>query len=181
MKVELKHIVIGIASMIVLALFAFSATSIFAGKPANTDAQALDTAASATGAASSGDVQVVRMHVEGGQYIFEPKAVVKGKPVRIIADVSRIPGCSKSFTIPEYGIRKYLTPTDNTIEFTPQKAGQLYVACSMNMYRGVLAVSDTSSGLSTAAAAAATSAAQAASTQAKPTGGCGCGGGGCGG
>ncbi len=179
MKVKSKQVIVGIAAVIVIALFAISATSIFAGKPASNDV--LNTDASTTGTTSTGDVQVVRMHVEGGQYIFEPKAVVKGKPVRIIADVSRIPGCSKSFTIPEYGMRKYLTPTNNIIEFTPQKAGQLYVACSMNMYRGVLAVADTPAGISSATAAAATSTAQAASTQARPTGGCGCGGGGCGG
>lgn len=179
MKMESKHILMGIAALIVIALFAASATSVFESKPANNSAQQATNTETSIASVGSDGFQTINMRVEGGQYVFEPKAVVKGKHVRIIADVSRIPGCSKSFTIPEYGIRKYLTAADNIIEFTPQKAGQLYVACSMNMYRGILVVAETPETASAAVAAATSS--QAASTQTRPTGSCGCGGGGCGG
>ena len=89
---------------------------------------------------ANGDVQVVKMRVEGSQYVFEPSSVKKGVPVKIEADMSRMPGCSKSFVISEFGVRKVFSNNDNTLEFTPNKAGTFYVACSMNMYRGSLNV-----------------------------------------
>ena len=88
----------------------------------------------------SGDVQIVKMHVEGSQYIFEPSSVKKGVSVRLEADISRMPGCSKSVISSELGIRKTFNSKDNTLDFTPNKAGTFYIACSMNMYKGTLTV-----------------------------------------
>lgn len=124
-----------------------------------------------TGSTNNGNVQVVKMHVENGQYILEPSSVKIGIPVRIEADISRMPGCSKSIVISAFNIQKSLSTSDNTIEFTPNQAGTFNIACSMNMYRGVLTVLD-----ATGAKAAYV---QPASTQ----GGCNMGGGsgGCGG
>ena len=88
----------------------------------------------------AGDVQVVKIHVEGAQYILEPSSVKKGVPVRFEADVSRMPGCSKGIIGAELGIRKTFSSNDNTLTFTPNKAGTFYIACSMNMYKGTLTV-----------------------------------------
>jgi len=88
----------------------------------------------------AGDVQVVKMHIEGSQYVFEPSTVKVGTLVRLEADISRMPGCSKSIVSTELGIRKSFTSDDNTITFTPTKAGTFYITCSMNMYRGTLTV-----------------------------------------
>ncbi|MEK6811169.1 MAG: cupredoxin domain-containing protein, partial [Nanoarchaeota archaeon] len=89
---------------------------------------------------ASGDVQIVKMYVKGSQYVFEPSSVRKGMPVRLEADVSRMPGCSKSVISSELNIRKTFNSEDNTLEFTPNKAGTFYIACSMNMYKGTLTV-----------------------------------------
>jgi len=90
--------------------------------------------------ASSGDIQVVKMHVEGSQYVFEPSSIRKGAPVRLEADISKMPGCSKSVISSELNIRKTFNSGDNILEFTPNKAGAFYIACSMNMYKGTLTV-----------------------------------------
>lgn len=89
---------------------------------------------------ASGDVQIVKMYVKGSQYVFEPSSVRKGMPVRLEADISKMPGCSKSVISSELNIRKTFNSEDNTLEFTPNKAGTFYIACSMNMYKGTLTV-----------------------------------------
>ncbi len=90
--------------------------------------------------ANTDEVQIVKMHVEGSKYILEPSTVKKGIPVRLEADISRMPGCSKSVISSELGITKTFNSASNTIEFTPNKAGTFYLACSMNMYKGTLSV-----------------------------------------
>ncbi len=85
-------------------------------------------------------VQIVKLSVENGKYILDPPEIKKGVPVRIEADMSKMPGCSKSIVIASFNIRKTLNSKDNTIEFTPDKAGTFNIACSMNMYRGTFVV-----------------------------------------
>lgn len=88
------------------------------------------------------DVQTVKMKVSGANYILEPSTVKKGTLVRIEADMSKMPGCSKSVVIQAFGVRKVLGSNSNTIEFTPTKSGTFTIACSMNMYRGTFTVTD---------------------------------------
>ncbi len=118
------------------------------------------------------NAQIVKMHVEGSQYVLEPSSVKKGIPVRLEADILRMPGCSKSFVISEFGVRKVFSSGNNAVEFTPNKAGTFYIACSMNMYKGSLTVLESNG-------------AKSAYVQAEPEdsgatcgvgGGCGCGG-----
>jgi plastocyanin domain-containing protein len=89
---------------------------------------------------SNGNVQVVKLSVVNGNYVMNPSQVKMGVPVRIEADLANMPGCSKSFVIPSFNVRKTFTSTDNTVEFTPDKAGTFNVMCSMNMYKGTLTV-----------------------------------------
>jgi len=86
------------------------------------------------------DVQIVKLSVEGGNYVLSPSTIKKDIPVRIEADMAKMPGCSKSIVISAFNIRKSLSQGDNIIEFTPDKAGTFNIACSMNMYRGVFTV-----------------------------------------
>jgi hypothetical protein len=121
----------------------------------------------ATGSASR-DVQVVKLKVQGSSYILEPSTFKKGTPVRIEADTSQMPGCSKSVVISAFNVRKTLSGSDNTIEFTPSQAGTFNIACSMNMYKGTFTVLQTDG-------------TKAAYVQPAAAGGsCGAGGGGCG-
>ena len=115
------------------------------------------------------DVQVVKLSVVNGQYVFEPSSVKKDIPVRLEADISKMPGCSKSVISSELGIRKTFNSNDNTLEFTPNKAGNFYFACSMNMYKGNLIVLESDGTKS-----------NYIQTPQSSGGSCGSGGGGCG-
>ena len=99
-----------------------------------------DSKAKGNGLNSQGKVQIVKLSVENGQYIMNPSKVKMGIPVMIEADVTKMPGCSKSFVIPSFNVMKVFTSTDNIVEFTPDKAGVFNVMCSMNMYKGTLIV-----------------------------------------
>ncbi len=94
--------------------------------------------------AESNDVQKVKLFVEGGRYVLEPNTMKIGAPVKIEADISRMPGCSKSVVISAFNVRKTLTNNDNIITFTPTKSGTFNIACSMNMYRGTFTIAEKS-------------------------------------
>lgn len=115
---------------------------------------------------AGGNVQIVKLSVVNGRYVLEPSTVKKGIPVRLEADLSKMPGCSKSVVISTFNVNKYLTPEDNIIEFTPNKAGIFNIACSMNMYKGTFEVLESD---------------ETRSNYVQPSsnsgGGCGCGGG----
>ena len=117
----------------------------------------------------SENIQIVKLHVEGGKYILEPDTVKTGFPVRIEADISRMPGCSKSIVMPGFNIRKVVNENDKFIEFTPEKAGTFNIACSMNMYKGTLIVLDSNGAKSTYVEKPLTNGGSCKST------GCGCG------
>lgn len=89
---------------------------------------------------SKGEVQIVKLSVENGKYIMNPSELKIDVPVRIEADMSNMPGCSKSIVISSFNVRKSFTSSDNTVEFIPDKAGTFNIACSMNMYRGTFVV-----------------------------------------
>ena len=84
----------------------------------------------------SGEVQVVKLSVVNGNYVMDPSTIKKGSTVRMEADISKMPGCSKGVVIPSFNIRKNLNEKDNIIEFVADKSGTFNIACSMNMYRG---------------------------------------------
>jgi len=116
--------------------------------------------------------QEVRLYVQGANYYPNPIRVKKGVPVRLVADIANMPGCSKSLVFPEFGIRKTVSAGDNVIEFTPQKSGTFAFSCSMNMYRGTMVVEEDDGSVAQYAGAALPS----GSTCGGGGGGCGCGG-----
>jgi plastocyanin domain-containing protein len=115
----------------------------------------------------TGEVQIVKLSVENGKYIMNPSEVKVGIPVRIEADISKMPGCSKSIVIASFNVRKSFTSGDNTVEFTPNKAGTFNIACSMNMYKGTFTVLEDNGSKSNYVEQAPAKAS---------SGGCGCGG-----
>jgi len=86
----------------------------------------------------STDVQIVQVTVRGTEYGFSPARVKAGMPVRLLFDPNGLPGCSRSVTLPDYGITKTIEERDATIEFTPRAEGPIVVACTMNMFTGTL-------------------------------------------
>lgn len=143
-----------------------------------TDAGNIGTTGSGSGAgATSGDVQIVKLSMKGWQYQFDPPQMQAGRPVRLVAD-NTLTGCMRDIVIPAFGIKKYLTGTDNTIEFTPATAGSYNIACSMNMGRGTIVVVDGSgSAPSVAQTPQPALAAGGSCGMGGSSGGCGCGGG----
>lgn len=153
---------IAVFVIVLMGAVAFSSGSF----SSNITGNAIKTSSQISG---SEDVQIVKLKVQGANYILEPSSIKKGIPVRIEADMSRLSGCSRSIVISAFNIRKTLSSSDNLIEFTPDKAGTFNIACSMNMYRGTFTVLD-SNGI------------KASYVEPTPAGGstCGASGGGCG-
>ncbi|MBM3229209.1 hypothetical protein FJZ26_02155 [Candidatus Parvarchaeota archaeon] len=118
-------------------------------------------------------VQEITLTVQGGSYYPNPIRVKKGTPVRLVADLSQMSGCSRSIVIPEFGISKVLSNTDNTIEFTPTKSGTFDFSCSMGMYQGKIVVEEADG---TVAAYEGIAPKRAAGGTCGMGGGCGCGG-----
>ena len=138
-------------------------------------AQALAASPSAA-SPSAGNVQEITLSVQGSQYYPNPIIVKKGIPVRLVADISRMPGCSKSIVIPEFGIQKTVQNGDNVIEFTPTQSGTFSFSCSMNMYRGAIVVEEADGSVASFTGNAPAPKAATGSCGMAKSGGCGCGG-----
>jgi len=97
-------------------------------------------------AARSTDVQVVdgvqQVTLSWGKFNYAPETIMlkDGVPARIIADTKRLQGCFRSIQIPDLGISKVFTESDNVLEFTPSKAGTFRFSCAMGMGAGTLTV-----------------------------------------
>lgn len=102
---------------------------------------ACTTAPIQTSTESTGEAQIVNVGVSKASYTFDKETLKAGKPVRLVFDVDQLQGCSRSVTIPSYGINKLISHEDNTIEFTPKTSGPVKVSCSMAMYTGEIMVS----------------------------------------
>lgn len=157
-----------IAAFIIVLLFgAVSAWKLSQNAAGNDDKNSANQVV-ATGTVKDG-VQIVKLSMKGYQYILEPSVLQKDIPVRMEVDMSTVTGCLRSVVIPAFNVRKYLTDTDNVIEFTPTKSGTFQITCSMNMGKGSFQVVDNDGSVS-------------AYVEPAPQGGMQCGGGagGCG-
>ena len=85
--------------------------------------------------------QVINLSFAGYNYSPNTFNVKVGKPVKIIADLTKLYGCYTSFIIPSVGVKKIFTNGDNTIEFTPEKKGTYNFSCYMGMGRGQIIAS----------------------------------------
>lgn len=130
------------AGLIVFFL-AFSAATNFSAAGGQSIASSANPHYGNTGAsesAATGDVQAVKVTFKNSRYIFTPAQLRKGAPVRLEFEMSQIGGCMRSVVISALAIRKTLSESDNTITFTPIKAGTFNIACSMNMGKGTFTV-----------------------------------------
>lgn len=86
-------------------------------------------------------VQVIRMVQDAEGYHPSTLPVLRaGIPARLIVDSQESYTCASSLVIPEYGIKRQLSPGENSIEFIPTETGTLPFSCSMGMFRGSLQV-----------------------------------------
>ena len=86
-------------------------------------------------------VQEVVLSMKNYNYYPNEIVVEANKPVSISLD-SSVRGCYRAFTIKELGVSKYLATPEDSVEFTPSKAGKFKFACSMGMGYGTLVVKD---------------------------------------
>ena len=98
-------------------------------------------AATPTPATPAGDTQTVDLKISGGEYQPAAISVRQGVPVRMNVTRDEKPGCGDVLAIPSQNISRPIPVNQvTTIEFTPQKAGDLEFTCGMNMMRGRIVV-----------------------------------------
>jgi plastocyanin domain-containing protein len=95
----------------------------------------------ATMLAAASAPRIIDLAVTNRGFVPVSVAVKKGEPVRLVVTRQTDQTCAKEIVISEAGVREKL-PLDKpvTIEFTPQKAGEIRYACGMDMVSGVLRV-----------------------------------------
>ena len=68
-------------------------------------------------------------------------SVKQGVPLRINITTDGSAGCARQIVFPTQNIYKLLpVKGTTTVEFTPNKSGQLSFSCAMGMYGGMLLV-----------------------------------------
>ena len=87
------------------------------------------------------EYQVIKMEVTSAG-IYEPSILtaIKDVPVRWEITGADFMGCANSLILSQFGVREYLYPGENVVEFTPTKTGQFTFSCSMGMVRGTMNV-----------------------------------------
>ena len=88
--------------------------------------------------------QTITMRLTGTPPYYAPSdhyTITAGVPVHLeIKGVGM--GCRSMFQIPAIGVAVPLTQSVNTVDFTPQKPGELTFSCAMGMYRGSFTVKE---------------------------------------
>ena len=90
-------------------------------------------------AIGTGEIEEITLSMKNYNYYPNTVKVKQGSTVRISLDES-IYGCLRSFTVPEFGVRKYLATPKDYVEFVADKRGEFVFACSMGMGTGKLIV-----------------------------------------
>ena len=135
-----KYIQIG-AGIILLVVAVFLVKGFFSHeKPASLQELATNEESTSVQAVLLNGVQEATL--SWGKLNYNPEKIVVQKdiPVKITADTERLQGCFRSLNIPTFGVSKSFTEKDNTVQFTPDKAGEFKFSCAMGMGRGVLIV-----------------------------------------
>ena len=137
-------------------------------------------AASNVSATSNGPgYQVINMDVTGAGYSPNSFVLKAGVPVKWVINGKEITSCNGSITVPAYKLNFNIKQGEQTIEFTPPKAGTIQWSCWMGMIQGSFIVRDDVSIDSTGKVVLTPQVQQYATAQAasapKSSGGCGCG------
>ena len=91
-------------------------------------------------AVSESGAQEVAITVKGG-YTPDVIVVQKGRPVRLIFTRQESSACSEKVLFPDFNQNALLPEGEQvTLEFTPEKTGELGFQCQMGMLRGKLIV-----------------------------------------
>ncbi|MDD5163086.1 MAG: sulfite exporter TauE/SafE family protein [Candidatus ainarchaeum sp.] len=128
--------------------------------------------------------QVISMDVVSSGYSPNSFVLKTGIPVKWVINGKQVNGCNGTIIVPAYNLNIPVKQGEQTIEFTPTKAGVINWSCWMGMIQGTFIVRDDVGIDSTGKVVTSAQTQQAISQQVasapKPKGGCGCGGGGSG-
>ena len=92
---------------------------------------------------AAGDTQVQEVRVTVTEASFEPQRITlrAGVPARVTFTRTSDKTCATAVVFASLNIRRELPLNEPvTIEFTPDKAGEIAFACGMNMLRGTVVV-----------------------------------------
>jgi len=125
--------------------------------------------------------QIINMDVTNAGYSPSSFVLKTGLPVKWVINGKQINSCNGSMIVPAYNLRFSVKQGEQTIEFTPNKAGVINWSCWMGMIQGTFIVRD-DVGIDSSGKVITTPQTQQAINQQiastpKPSGGCGCGGG----
>jgi plastocyanin len=85
---------------------------------------------------TTGEQQVVEMHVNSSGFSPATLKIKKGIPVKWIIKGDQLSGCTSKILVPSLNISKALVAGDNIVEFTPTNAGTIPFSCWMGMVQG---------------------------------------------
>jgi plastocyanin domain-containing protein len=85
-------------------------------------------------------VQEVKLSFDDKGYVVTPSTVTRGVAVKMEVDLSTVKGCMRTVVISAFDVKKTVKADDTTIEFTPNKTGEIQIICGMNMGKGKFTV-----------------------------------------
>lgn len=91
---------------------------------------------------TDGNFQIIRMDVTNNGW--EPNTFVlkKDVPVKWIINGKQLNGCNNGIIVKEYGLNFSIKQGEQTVEFTPTRAGTVQWSCWMGMIRGTFIVKE---------------------------------------
>lgn len=136
---EMNNVVkiIAILLLVVIASFAFKSLVTGSAMIPTGNVVAVDSTVENTG-----EVQTVEVSFKNYGYYPNPIVLKKDVPAILVFDLDTVYGCMRAVRIPSFGIEKYVQQGDNVIEFTPTKAGEFSIMCSMGMGTGKIIVEE---------------------------------------
>ena len=87
-------------------------------------------------------VQDVKLSFDDKGYVVTPSKVTRGVMVKMDVDLKTVKGCMRTVVISAFDVKKTVKDGDTTIEFTPNKSGDIQIICGMNMGKGSFTVVD---------------------------------------
>jgi sulfite exporter TauE/SafE/copper chaperone CopZ len=85
-------------------------------------------------------VQIIKMDQLSDRYSPNRFTIKNNIPTKWIIQSKASNSCSSSIISSKLGIRQFLQPGENTIEFTPTETGTIQFSCAMGMYIGFFEV-----------------------------------------
>ena len=127
--------IIGIVGLILLSVFVLVAARNYLSGGNNINNNIINNEN-----ANNDNEQVVQLTMKNSNYYPNIINLKYNIPAKIVVDTNTVRGCLRSIVIPDFNVRKSITPNDNVISFTPNKRGTFRFSCSMGMGFGKIIV-----------------------------------------